>query len=157
MSKAKFHFIFQQLVSSTPKSDLLVKLWKLYCNSVFSLHFSSLEDVLRVEFMYLVFTRMPGESYLKRVRSLLLCLFNVSRVLTPSFVVFISWSVLLQKWIGTSNYKTMCILPWLTVVWPFLSFFSFSFLSIVCVYKKILSAAFCRAHCALDLAKDHAP
>ena len=111
----------------------------------------------QVELMYLVFTRMPGESYLKRVRSLLLCLFNVSRVLTPSFVVFISWSVLLQKWIGTSNYKTMCILPWLTVVWPFLSFFSFSFLSIVCVYKKFLSAAFCRAHCALDLAKDHAP
>ena len=86
--------------------------------------------------MYLVFTRMPGESYLKRVRSLLLCLFNVSRVLIPSFVVFISWSVLLQKWIGTSNYKTMCILPWLTVVWP--DFYFFIFLSVVCVYTFFL-------------------
>ena len=31
----------------------------------------SLEDVPLVEFMYLVFTRMPGESYRRRLRSLL--------------------------------------------------------------------------------------
>ena len=31
------------------------------------------EDVPVVEFMYLVFTRMPGESYRMRLRSLLLC------------------------------------------------------------------------------------
>ena len=32
------------------------------------------EDVPVVEFMYLVFTGMPGESYGRRLRSLLLCL-----------------------------------------------------------------------------------
>ena len=32
------------------------------------------EDVPLVEFMYLVFTRMPGESYRRRLRSLLLYL-----------------------------------------------------------------------------------
>ena len=33
-----------------------------------------LEAVPLVEFMYLVFTRMPGESYRRRLRSSLLCL-----------------------------------------------------------------------------------
>ena len=37
------------------------------------------EDVPLVEFMYLVFTRMPGESYRWRLRSLLLCLNDVFR------------------------------------------------------------------------------
>ena len=32
------------------------------------------EDVALVEFMYFVFTRMPGESYRRRLRSLLLYL-----------------------------------------------------------------------------------
>ena len=32
------------------------------------------EDAPLVEFMYLVFTRMPGESYSRRVRSLLFVL-----------------------------------------------------------------------------------
>ena len=35
------------------------------------------EDVPLVEFMCLVFTRMPGESYRRRLRSLLLCLCDV--------------------------------------------------------------------------------
>ena len=35
---------------------------------------SNLEDVPLGEFMYLVFTRMPGESYRRRLRSLLVCL-----------------------------------------------------------------------------------
>ena len=35
------------------------------------------EDVPVVEFMYLVFTRMPGESYPRRLRSVLLCLWDV--------------------------------------------------------------------------------
>ena len=41
-----------------------------------------------VEFMYLVFTRMPGESYCRRLRSLWLCLCVTSfeRWLTPLFV-----------------------------------------------------------------------
>ena len=35
---------------------------------------SFLEDVPLVEFMYLVFTRMPGKSYRRRLRPLLLYL-----------------------------------------------------------------------------------
>ena len=37
----------------------------------------------------------------------------------------------------------------------FFFFFFFFFVCIVCVYT--FSAAFCTAHCALDLARDHAP
>ena len=44
------------------------------------------EDVPLVEFMYLVFTRMPGESYLRRLRSLLLCLCDVFLALINSLV-----------------------------------------------------------------------
>ena len=39
--------------------------------------FHRVEDGLLVEFMYLVFTRLPGESYRRRLRSLLLCLCDV--------------------------------------------------------------------------------
>ena len=39
-----------------------------------------------VEFMYLIFTRMPGESYRRRPRSLLLCLCGVFRALINSLV-----------------------------------------------------------------------
>ena len=42
------------------------------------------EDVLLAEFMYLVFTRMPGESYRRRLRSLSLCLCCVFRALINS-------------------------------------------------------------------------
>ena len=38
---------------------------------------SNLENVPLVEFMHLVFIRMPGESYRRRLRSLLLCLHDV--------------------------------------------------------------------------------
>ena len=38
------------------------------------------EEVALVEFVYLVFTRMPCESYHRRLRSLLLYLFHVFRV-----------------------------------------------------------------------------
>ena len=43
-------------------------------------------DVPLVEFMYLVFTRMPGESYHRHLGSLLLCLCDVFQVLTNSHV-----------------------------------------------------------------------
>ena len=43
------------------------------------------EDVPMVEFMYLVFTRMPGESYRRRSR-FLLCLCDVFRALINSLV-----------------------------------------------------------------------
>ena len=41
-------------------------------------------DVPLVEFMYLVFTRMPGERYRRRVRSLLLYLCYIFRSLINS-------------------------------------------------------------------------
>ena len=44
------------------------------------------EDVPLVEFTYLVFTRMSGESYRRRLRSLLLCLCYVFRALVNSLV-----------------------------------------------------------------------
>ena len=39
-----------------------------------------------LEFMYLVFTHMPGESYRRSLLSLLLCLSDVFRALINSFV-----------------------------------------------------------------------
>ena len=44
------------------------------------------EDVPLVEFMYLVFTRMVGESYCRRLRSLLLYLCYAFRALINSLV-----------------------------------------------------------------------
>ena len=45
------------------------------------------EDVPLVEFMYLVFTRIPGESYCRRLRSLLLYLCYVLGTLINSCVL----------------------------------------------------------------------
>ena len=67
-------------------------------------------NVPLVEFMYLVFTRMPGESHRRWRRSLLLCLYDVSRALINSFVfwfilnvfvvvVFLPPSVLVLVWL----------------------------------------------------------
>ena len=47
---------------------------------------SFFEDVPLVEFMYHVFTRMPGESYRRRIRSLLLSLYYVLRALVNSLL-----------------------------------------------------------------------
>ena len=44
------------------------------------------EDVPLVVFMYLIFTRMPCESYRRQLRSLLLCLCYVFRALSNSLV-----------------------------------------------------------------------
>ena len=49
---------------------------------------SFLEDLPLVEFMYLVFIRMPGESYRKRLKSLLLHLRYVFRALINSLVCY---------------------------------------------------------------------
>ena len=43
-------------------------------------------DVPLLEFMYLVFARMPGESYRRRLRSLLLCWCDVLRAIINSLV-----------------------------------------------------------------------
>ena len=52
------------------------------------IHFGSVH-VLLVDSMYLVFTRMPGLSYHRRLRSLLLCLCDVFRALINSLCVLI--------------------------------------------------------------------
>ena len=52
------------------------------------------EDVPLVEFMYLVFTRMPGESYRRRLGSLLLCVCDVFRALINSSVCVFCTSAL---------------------------------------------------------------
>ena len=49
-----------------------------------------LKDVPLVEFMYLVFTHVPGESYRRRLRSLLLCLCDDFRALINSLVYIYS-------------------------------------------------------------------
>ena len=46
------------------------------------------EDVPLEEFMCLVFTRMPGESYRRRLRSSLLCACDDFRVLINSLVCY---------------------------------------------------------------------
>ena len=50
------------------------------------------EDVPLVKFMYLVFIRMPGESYCRRLRSLLLSLCYVFRALINSLVWWFIWT-----------------------------------------------------------------
>ena len=60
---------------------------KLIWNSTMPLVGASFfEDVLLVEFMYLVFTRMPGKSYRRRFMSLLLYLCYVFWALINSLV-----------------------------------------------------------------------
>ena len=68
------------------------------CNGVYILLCHSgvffSEDVPLVEFMYLVFTRMPGESYRRRVGTLFLCLCDVFRALMTPLVLILherSW------------------------------------------------------------------
>ena len=51
------------------------------------------DNYILVEFMYLVFTRMPGQSYRRRLRSLLLCLCYVFRALINSLVCWFSTSL----------------------------------------------------------------
>ena len=58
--------------------------------STFTQLLNSAEDVPLVKFMYRVFTRMPGESYRRRFRSLLLYLCYVFRALINSLVC---WSL----------------------------------------------------------------
>ena len=60
-----------------------------------------LEDVSLVEFMYLVFTHMPGKSYGKQFRSLLLYSCDIFQVLTKSLHFLILDHRL--SWIGESS------------------------------------------------------
>jgi len=75
-------------------------------------------DVPLVEFMYLVFTRMPGESYRGQLRSLLLCLFDVFRVLMNSSVCwFLGGSHKAGKKGDTSFWRVTPNILYKTEIW----------------------------------------
>ena len=63
-------------------------------------------DVPLVEFMYFVFTRMPGESYRRPLRALLLYLCYVFRELFNSLLCWFNWSrstILVWKWLSLTE------------------------------------------------------
>ena len=69
------------------------------------LEFVRLRDVPLVEFMYLVLTRMPGESFRQQLRCLLLCLCYVFRVLVCWF-----WRLkVCLVWVLKSVAKFLCV------------------------------------------------
>ena len=49
-------------------------------------------EMYLVEFMYLVFTRMPGESYCRHFRSLWLCVCDVFQVPYPDITLLVDWA-----------------------------------------------------------------
>ena len=74
----------------TPASQCVPEMWGIYSTGTHLFLFFfvcvCVENVPLVEFMYLLFTSMPGESYRRRLRSLLLCLCDVFRALINSLV-----------------------------------------------------------------------
>ena len=104
----------QQQTNKTSMNERWCAGFNIWCTSD-GLFFAmpSQKDVPLVGFMYLVFTRMPGESYHKRLRSLLLCLCDVFRVVITSLVCWFelkgpnlseaascvrSWSMPVRSW-----------------------------------------------------------
>ena len=79
-----------QVQQQRPESPSLTLTWHTcytsYINSTRDTSSAVHQHVPVVEYMYLVFTRMPGESYRRRLRSLLLCLCDVFRALINSLV-----------------------------------------------------------------------
>ena len=91
------------------------------CNTSTATKTQVFEDVLLVEFMYLVFTHMPGESYHRWLGSLLLYLCYVLRTLINSLVCWFWVSQLLWQW----------LVEWCGLNWP--SFWPFYF---ICSTRK---------------------
>ena len=84
-------------------------------NKVFLLYATGWHPFLRtyvplVEFIYLVFTRMPGESYRRRLRSLLLYLCHVFRALINSLVcwVVLLWACVVDRTLKSSDWVGIC-------------------------------------------------
>ena len=78
--------------------------------------------------MYLVFTRMPGESYRRRLRSLLLFLCGVFRALINSLVCWFFSVTEHVNFLRTHNLPSMilCLAGWkMTWHWPFPLYLSF--------------------------------
>ena len=74
------------LISPGPVNECLTSSWEDSSPPSSWSRLDSVEDKPLVEFMCLVFTRMPGESYRRRLRSLLLYLCDVFRALIISLV-----------------------------------------------------------------------
>ena len=66
MIHINLNMIFYTHVEQCPTKTIYIN----YCTYLYCI--GTNEDVPLVEFMYLVFARMPGESYCRRFRSLLL-------------------------------------------------------------------------------------
>ena len=96
------------------------------------------QDVLPVEFMSLVLTRMPGESYRRRLRSLLFCLCDVFRTPINSLGC---WSCTINlapprsKSLlkGTDSDKVLCVLCVLMFMYYLTVCYSCSCIIILCV------------------------
>ena len=84
--------------------------------------------------MYVVFTRMPGESYRRRFKSLLLCLCYVFRALITSLVCWLRTSALGLVLFRIVNQT--CVCDWIL--------FSPSFESTQCILFRI--PASCQLH-----------
>ena len=75
------------------------------------------EDVPLVEFMYLVFTCMPGESYCRWLRSLLLCSCDVFRALINSLcLLYLFVSVCLSVSFSVCRPASLCLSISLSVI-----------------------------------------
>ena len=79
--KYRVHKLHQRYILILPYRVQRIYAWWSLC----TLYLHACQMVM-VEFMYLVFTRMPGESYRRRLRSLLLYLCYVFRALINSLV-----------------------------------------------------------------------
>ena len=82
-----------------------------HCLHAFYMNLKQNEDVPLVEFMYLVYTRIPGESYRRRLRSLLLYLcwvyralfsLSLSPSLKPAFILLVEILIILINFVFIS-------------------------------------------------------
>ena len=74
------------------------------------------EDVPLVEFMYLVFTRMPGESYRRRLMTLLLYLCCVFRALINSQLCWFIKIPVSESFLLSIGTRTTYLTPTLTLI-----------------------------------------
>ena len=128
----------------------IVDLTQSFSQTVSSRLCQSLSVVLRCtsgtrQFMYLVFTRMSGESYCRRLRSLLLLyLCNVFRVLIKSAcVLFLSLSVSLSVCLSVCLSLTRAHIPFLSLssILFLKSFVSLSPIYTSCLFPPFVSHA----------------
>ena len=87
------------------------------------------EDIPLVELMYFVFTRMPGESYRRRLRSLLLCFCDVFPALNNSLVCWLLTEFVLEGTPDISLSLSLSLSLLLLLLLLFVCLFASSFLA----------------------------